>query len=162
MHESDRLANIEIDDEGLPAVTPEIIQERRVAVFDLKESNSFAIVGRSGRPVPRGPYDLRIGLRDGRVLFRIARESGDRVADIYLSLTPFKQIISDYFNICSSYYNAVKTFPVERIETIDMARRSIHDAGAELLIERFEGKATVDLNTARRLFTLICVLHPTR
>lgn len=149
-----RLASVAIDDAALPPPTPEIEQERRVAIFDLLEDNAFALPdGRSP-----GPYDLLLAIRDGRLVFELGA-GGERAAEFHLSLGPFRQVVKDYFQICEAYFGAVKTMPPSQIEAIDMARRGIHDEGARVLIERLEGKAQVDRDTARRLFTLICVLH---
>ena len=154
-----RIVHIEIDDSALPPPTPEIEQERRVAVFDLLEDNSFAIPKRDGRePVP-GPYRLLLAIRDRRLVFEIKTENEDGKAEFHLSLGPFRQVVKDYFQICESYFDAVKKLPPGQIEAIDMARRGIHNEGARVLQERLDGKADLDIDTARRLFTLICVLH---
>jgi len=153
-----RLASVTLDDAGLPVPTPEIEQERRVAIFDLLEENSFALPARDGRAVPPGPYDLTLAIRDRRLVFDVAAD-GAHAGAFHLSLGPFRQVVKDYFQICESYFDAVKHLPPSRIETIDMARRGIHDEGARTLRERLEGKAEVDQDTARRLFTLVCVLH---
>jgi uncharacterized protein (UPF0262 family) len=139
--------------------TPEIEQERRVAIFDLLEDNSFALPAREGRSPPEGPYRLGLAIREGRLVFDIATQDGTRVTEFHLSLGPFRQVVKDYFQICESYFEAVKRLPPSQIEAIDMARRGIHNEGARVLQERLEGKAVVDTDTARRLFTLICVLH---
>ena len=154
-----RICRIEIDDTGLPAPTPEIEQERKVAIFDLLEDNSFVIPGRGGMAAPEGPFNLALSIREGRLVFDTASEAGDKVAEFHLSLGPFRQVVKDYFQICESYFEAVKRLPPSQIEAIDMARRGIHNEGARVLQERLEGKAEVDTDTARRLFTLICVLH---
>jgi uncharacterized protein (UPF0262 family) len=154
-----RLSHIAIDDRGLAAPTPEIEQERRVAIFDLLEDNSFAIPPREGRTHFPGPYRLDLAIRDGRLVFDLTSETGEAVAAFLLSLGPFRQVVKDYFQICESYYDAVRRLPPSQIEAIDMARRGIHNEGARVLQERLEGKAQVDADTARRLFTLICVLH---
>jgi uncharacterized protein (UPF0262 family) len=154
-----RLCHIAIDDRGLAPPTPEIEQERRVAIFDLLEDNTFAIPSREGRPYFPGPYKLDLAIRDGRLVFDLTSEAGDAVAAFLLSLGPFRQVVKDYFQICESYFDAVRRLPPSQIEAIDMARRGIHNEGARVLQERLEGKATVDPDTARRLFTLICVLH---
>jgi len=154
-----RLASITIDDAGLPAPSPEMAQERRVAVFDLIEDNSFALPARDGRAPPPGPYRLLLALREGRLVFELAGETGERLAAFHLSLGPFRQAVKDYHQICASYFDAVRRLPPSQIETIDMARRGIHNEGARVLMERLEGKAEIDIDTARRLFTLICVLQ---
>jgi uncharacterized protein (UPF0262 family) len=154
-----RLIAVEIDDRNLPAPTPEIEQERRVAIFDLLEDNSFLLPGRDGKAAPVGPYRLTLAIRDRRLVFDILTEAEEKAAEFHLSLGPFRQVVKDYFQICQSYFDAVKSLPPSQIETIDMARRGIHNEGSRVLQERLEGKADVDTDTARRLFTLICVLH---
>lgn len=154
-----RLIQIDIDDAGLPAPTPEIAQERRVAVFDLLEDNSFALPEREERASSAGPFKLTLAIRERRLVFDILTENDEKAAEFHLSLGPFRQVVKDYFQICESYFDAVKKLPPSQIETIDMARRGIHNEGARILQERLGGKAVVDLDTARRLFTLICVLH---
>lgn len=154
-----RLCHIDIDDSGLPPPTPEIEQERRVAIFDLLEDNSFGLPAREGRDIPTGPYRLNLAIREGRLVFDLATETEDKVGEFHLSLGPFRQVVKDYFQICESYFDAVKKLSPSQIEAIDMARRGIHNEGARVLQERLEGKAEVDIDTARRLFTLICVLH---
>ncbi len=154
-----RISHIQIDDRNLPPPTPEIDQERKVAIFDLLEDNSFALPARNDRLSPDGPFSLELGIRDKRLVFDVATEGGDKAAEFHLSLSPFRQVVKDYWAICESYFDAVKTLPPSQIETIDMARRGIHNEGARVLQERLEGKAEVDKDTARRLFTLICVLH---
>ncbi|GGE19078.1 Uncharacterized protein, UPF0262 family [Gemmobacter megaterium] len=154
-----RICHIEIDDRGLAPPTPAIEQERRVAIFDLLEDNSFALPAREGRDQPPGPFRLGLAIREGRLVFDIATETGDKIGEFHLSLGPFRQVVKDYFQICESYFDAVKRLPPSQIEAIDMARRGIHNEGARTLQERLDGKAEVDIDTARRLFTLICVLH---
>ncbi len=154
-----RLSKIEIDDGELPPATPEMEQERRVAVFDLLEDNSFGLPGRDGQPAPDGPYALALAIRERRLVFDIATEADEKVAEFHLSLGPFRQVVKDYFQICESYFDAVKKLPPAQIEAIDMARRGIHNEGARTLQERLEGKAELDIDTARRLFTLICALN---
>ncbi|KFI27466.1 UPF0262 family protein [Paenirhodobacter enshiensis] len=153
-----RISRLDFDDTGLPPSSPEIEQERRVAIHDLMEDNSFALPGRDGETPPEGPFALRLAVRDGRLVFDTTTEAGDKLAEFHLSFGPFRQAIKDYFQICASYFEAVKTLPPGQIEAIDMARRGIHNEGARLLQERLEGKAVLDIDTARRLFTLVCVL----
>ena len=154
-----RIAHIEIDDRNLPPPTPEIEQERRVAIFDLLEENVFSLPKRDDRFVPAGPYRLDLSIREKRLVFDVSTEVGEKAVEFHLSLSPFRQVVKDYWAICESYYDAVKNMPPSQIETIDMARRGIHNEGARVLSERLEGKADIDNDTARRLFTLICVLH---
>lgn len=153
------ISHIELDDANLPPPTPEIEQERKVAMFDLIEANTFVLPKRDGRTVPDGPYRVGLSIRDKRLVFDIRTESDDPAAEFHLSLSPFRQVVKDYWSICESYFDAVKTLAPAQIETIDMARRGIHNEGARVLEERLAGKAEVDNDTARRLFTLICVLH---
>ncbi len=150
------ICHIEIDTTGLPAPTPEIEQERKVAIFDLLEENTFSI---PRDDVPQGPYRVTLAIREKRLVFDVDTEGGEDAAEFHLSLSPFRQVVKDYWQICESYFEAVKTLPPSQIEAIDMGRRGIHNEGARLLQERLEGKAAVDIDTARRLFTLICVLH---
>ena len=154
-----RISQLEIDDSNLPPPTPEIEQERKVAIFDLLEDNSFTLPDRDGRQVPAGPYKVNLAIRDKRLVFDVLTEADDKAAEFHLSLGPFRQVVKDYFQICESYYQAVRTLPPSQIETIDMARRGIHNEGSRVLQERLDGKVDVDSDTARRLFTLICVLH---
>lgn len=154
-----RIAHIELDDANLPPPTPEIEQERRVALFDLLEENHFDLPKREDRAVPDGPYHLGLAVRDKRLVFDVNTSGAEKAAEFHLSLSPFRQVVKDYFQICKSYFNAVKTLPPAQIETIDMARRGIHNEGARILQERLEGKAQIDDATARRLFTLVCVLQ---
>ena len=156
---TDRICHIEIDERGLARPTPEIEQERKVAIFDLLEDNSFGMPPREGRDIPSGPYRLGLAIREGRLVFSIAKEDESPVGEFHLSLGPFRQVVKAYFQICESYFDAVKRLPPSQIEAIDMARRGIHNEGARVLQERLEGKAVVDTATSRRLFTLICVLH---
>ena len=151
-----RLIAIDIDDRGLAKPTPEMDQERKVAIFDLLEENCFTLPRAAEFP---GPYRLLLALREGRLVFAVASQAGDKVAEFHLSLGPFRQVVKDYTQICESYFEEVRILPPARIEAIDMARRGIHNEGARVLQERLEGKAVVDAATARRLFTLICVVQ---
>ena len=154
-----RITHIDLDDGNLPPPTPEIEQERKVALFDLLEENSFALPARDDREVPPGPYHLGLAIRENRLGFDVTTEEAAKAAEFHLSLGPFRQVVKDYFQICESYFEAVKKLPPSQIETIDMARRGIHNEGSRVLQERLAGKADIDEGTARRLFTLICVLH---
>jgi uncharacterized protein (UPF0262 family) len=155
----DRLIEVTLDETGLAPPTPEIEQERRVAIFDLLEENRFVLPGRDDRPAPAGPYRLGLAIRERRLVFDLATEAGEKAGEFHLSLTPFNQVVKDYFQICESYFDAVKRLPPAQIEAIDMGRRGIHNEGSRILMERLEGKVETDMATARRLFTLICVLH---
>lgn len=153
------ISKIELDNNSLPISTPEVEQERKVAIFDLLENNSFVLPPRDDHPAPLGPYHLRLGIREKRLVFDVKTEAKAPAAEFHLSLSPFRQVIKDYAQICESYFNAVKTLPPSQIETIDMARRGIHNEGSRVLQDRLSGKVDVDTDTARRLFTLICILH---
>ncbi|SFC86193.1 UPF0262 family protein [Tropicimonas isoalkanivorans] len=154
-----RICHIEIEDNHHVRPTPEIEQERQVAIFDLLEDNSFALPAHEGAKAPEGPFRLALAIRDRRLVFAVSTEEKQTITEFHLSLGPFRQVVKDYFQICESYFSAVKTMPPSQIEAIDMARRGIHNEGARVLQERLEGKAEIDAHTARRLFTLICVLH---
>ncbi len=154
MSETHRLIAVNLDDGGLPAPTPEVEQERRVALFDLLEENSFAL---AADDAPDGPYTLDLAVENGRLVMAVSNDAP--IIAHHLSLSPFAQVIKDYFQICQAYFDAVKRLPPAQIEAIDMGRRGIHDEGAALLSERLEGKFIVDKQTSRRLFTLVCVLH---
>lgn len=153
------ISHIALDDANLPPPTPEIEQERKVAMFDLLEQNTFVLPTRDGREMPAGPYHVGLSIREKRLVFDVTTEAAEKAAEFHLSLGPFRQVVKDYFQICESYFDAVKNMPPSQIETIDMARRGIHNEGSRVLQERLEGKAEIDTDTARRLFTLICVLH---
>lgn len=152
---NDRLVDIELD-QSIGRSTPDVEHERAVAIFDLLEKNNFKPVGED---LPDGPYNLKLSVIDGKLVFEITQESGAEVAVHILSLGPFRRIVRDYFMICESYYEAIKTASTGQIETIDMARRGVHNDGSQTLQDRLEGKVAVDFDTARRLFTLVCVLH---
>jgi len=147
------LVAIDLDD-SIGRASPDIEHERAVAIFDLIEENRFGLPGRDD-----GRYRLKLALAERRLVFDIADEAGAPVAVHILSLTPFRRVIRDYFLICDSYYEAIRSSTPSQIEAIDMGRRGIHDDGSELLRERLAGKIELDKDTARRLFTLICVLH---
>lgn len=149
-----RLVSVDIDDETLAASGPDAEHERRVAIFDLIEANSFEVIGHD-----TGPYTLHLSMQERKLGFEIRQENGDPVHAFLLSLNPFRGVIRDYFMICESYYEAIRTSTPHQIEAIDMARRGIHNEGSELVSERLEGKVAVDFDTSRRLFTLICSLH---
>lgn len=149
-----RLISVDIDDETLGASGPDAEHERRVAIFDLIEENSFTIIGKD-----QGPYSLLLSLQERKLVFALSTEGGAPVHTFILSLGPFRGVIRDYFMICESYYSAIRNQTPHQIEAIDMARRGVHNEGSELLAARLEGKVDVDFKTARRLFTLICALH---
>ena len=150
-----RLVAIELDDESIGRGTPDIEHERAVAIYDLIEENHFA----PGGTMRAAPIALRCPSSKKRLVFDITDEAGTKIAAHMLSLSPFRKIVKDYFLICESYYQAIKTATPSQIEAIDMGRRGVHNEGSETLIKRLEGKVDIDFDTARRLFTLICVLH---
>ena len=150
-----RLIEVTLDDASIGRATPDVEHERAVAIFDLIEENSF-------RPVSDevgGPYKLVLSVVDSKLVFNISREDDSSVVVHVLSLTPFKKVIKDYFLICESYYEAIRTSSPSQIEAIDMGRRGLHNEGSQTLNDRLKDKIEIDFDTARRLFTLICVLH---
>jgi uncharacterized protein (UPF0262 family) len=149
-----RLVSVTLDENSIGRSSPDVEHERAIAIYDLIEQNSFAPVDHDG-----GPYLLNLSLAENRLVFDIRLPDGAPVMAHMLSLSPFKRIIKDYFLICDSYYEAIRTATPDRIEAIDMGRRGLHDEGSRILQERIKRKVTVDFDTARRLFTLICVLH---
>jgi uncharacterized protein (UPF0262 family) len=153
-----RIISVELDEGSIVWRNPDVEQERRVAIFDLIEDNKF-VPQRGHADGYAGPYRLMLRVEEGRLIFEISREDGSPLEAIILGLGRFRRPIRDYFAICDSYYQAIKTSTAQQIETVDMARRGIHNEAAELLKERLEGKIEIDFDTARRLFTLICVLH---
>ena len=153
-----RIIHIELDDATILWRNADIEQERRVAIFDLIEDNSFK-PQRAFAAGHQGPYRLRLSVQDGRLVLDVADEAGGPLESLILGLARFRRPIRDYFAVCDSYYQAIRKATAQEIETIDMARRGIHNEAAEMLLERLEGKVETDFDTARRLFTLICVLH---
>lgn len=149
-----RLISVDIDEETLIASGPDAEHERRVAIFDLLEENSFEVHDQD-----RGPYALHLSMQERKLVFDIRTQNGEAVHVFLLSMTPFRGVIRDYFMICESYYDAIRNATPHQIEAIDMARRGIHNEGSDLVMGRLEGKVGVDFDTARRLFTLICALH---
>ena len=147
-----RLRSVTLDEESLSAASRDQEQERQIAIFDLLEENRFAPEGAEA-----GPYDLRISLIDNRLAFDITGPGYQRRH--LLSLTPFRSVVKDYAMICESYFAAIRNATPQRIETLDMGRRAVHNEGSELLKARLAGKVETDMDTARRLFTLICALH---
>jgi uncharacterized protein (UPF0262 family) len=150
-----RVVAVTLDEDSIGRSGPDIEHERAIAIYDLIEQNLFAPEG----VAQDGPFTLHIGITGNRLMFDIRREDGTPVVAHLLSLTPFRRIVKDYFMICDSYYQAIRTATPDKIEAIDMGRRGIHDEGSRTLQERLKGKVRVDFETARRLFTLITVLH---
>tara|TARA_R110002110_G_scaffold68580_8_gene185562 strand:+ start:1589 stop:2062 length:474 start_codon:yes stop_codon:yes gene_type:complete len=149
-----RIIDIVLDEKTVVRRKPEVEHERAVAIFDLIESNSFAPVGHQD-----GPYRLKLSISENRLIFHISTEAEEMVSEIAMPLRPFRRIVKDYFLICESYYDAIRTATPSKIEAIDMGRRGLHNDGSVVLQEQLNGKIDIDFDTARRLFTLICVLH---
>jgi uncharacterized protein (UPF0262 family) len=152
--EQARLVEVKLDEASIGRNNAEVEHEREVAIFDLLERNAFALEGHDG-----GPYTLHLSLADNRLVFTVGDSERAPIQHVMLSLSPFRRLVKDYFLVCESYYQAIKTQPASKIEAIDMGRRGIHDEGSQLLMERLKGKIAVDIATARRLFTLLCALH---
>ena len=148
------LVEVTLDEKSIGRSNSDVEHERAVAIYDLIEQNSFAPDGHDG-----GPYALHLSMAESRLVFDIRLPDGTPVTAHLLSMTPFRKIVKDYFMICDSYYAAIRTATPDRIEAIDMGRRGLHDEGSNILMDRLKDKVTVDFDTARRLFTLICVLH---
>jgi uncharacterized protein (UPF0262 family) len=156
MAESDRrIVKITLDERTVVRRNADIEHERAVAIFDLLEENSFALVGNERA----GPFHLNLGVEENRLVLDIRGTDDQPIERVLVPLSPFRGIVKDYFLICESYFNAIRTASPSRIEAIDMGRRALHNEGSELLRERLAERVEVDLNTARRLFTLLCVLH---
>jgi uncharacterized protein (UPF0262 family) len=149
-----RLVEVTLDPGSIGGNSSDVEHEREVAIFDLLEQNSFALEGQGG-----GPYTLNLSLADNRLVLTVGDVNRMPIQHVMLSLSPFRRLVKDYFLMCESYYQAIKTAPPSRIEAIDMGRRGLHDEGSRLLMERLKGKVLIDIQTARRLFTLICALH---
>jgi len=149
-----RLAAVTVDEASLGSSSDDAEHERRVAIYDLLEENTFRPVGHDG-----GPYALRLGISGNRLVFDIRLTDSTPVIAHLLSLAPFRRIVKDYFVVCDSYYAAIRTATPDRIEALDMGRRGLHDEGSRLVMERLKRKVDLDFDTARRLFTLIAVLH---
>ena len=149
-----RIAQITLDENTVIRRSPDIEHERRIAIYDLLEANSFQPVGEF-----EGPYNVLMGMEENRLVLSIRNSDNDPLTRVLVPLMPFRRIIKDYFTICESYFQAIKTAQPSKIEAIDMGRRGLHNDGSDLLRERLEGKIVVDNETARRLFTLICILQ---
>jgi uncharacterized protein (UPF0262 family) len=149
-----RLAAITLDEASLGSSNDDVEHERRVAIYDLIEDNQFRPLGHDG-----GPYALRLGMSGNRLVFDIRETDGTPVIAHMLSLAPFRRIVKDYFVVCDSYYAAIRTATPDRIEALDMGRRALHDEGSRIVMDRLKRKVELDFDTARRLFTLITVLH---
>jgi len=153
-----RIIDVQLDERTILWRSADVEQERRIAIFDLIEGNSFRPL-REQADGYAGPYRIALSVEEGRLAIQMKREDDSHLETLILSLGRFRRPIRDYFAICDSYYQAIRASTPAQIETVDMARRGIHNDAAQLLQERLEGKIEVDFDTARRLFTLICVLH---
>ena len=149
-----RIVEISLDERTVVRRSPDVEHERAVAIYDLTEENYFAPVGDDS-----GPYHLHLSIAENRLLFDIRSDADEAVATVTLPLLPLRRIVKDYFAVCESYYEAIRTASPSKIEAIDMGRRGLHDEGCDILRDRLDGKIEIDFDTARRLFTLICVLH---
>ena len=153
-----KLISISIKQEDFNLPTPEVLQEQNLAIYDLEQTNFFQLIGFE-------TYDeikLNISLSTSSLVFKITSKKDEILKTFFLSLTPLKQIINDYHTICESYFNAVKSLPIDKIESIDMGRKGIHNEGARVIIERLENRIRTDLETSRRLFTLVYALTSER
>jgi uncharacterized protein (UPF0262 family) len=151
--ERNRLADVLLDEASLAPATPNAEHERRIALFDLKESNSFIVQGED-----RGPYVLTLAMAEGRLALDVANEAGERVVLHYMAMSTLRKMIKDYALICESYHNAIRNASPSQIEAIDMGRRGLHNEAGEVLQSALEERFAIDLETARRLFTLVCAL----
>lgn len=151
---TNRIVRITLDEKSVVRRAPEIEHERAVAIFDLIEDNSFVPAGDL-----QGPFALHLSVADNRLVMDIRREDDQPLSRVVLPLSPFRRIVKDYFEVCESYFQAIRTAPPSRIEAIDMGRRGLHDEGSRLLKSELAGRIDIDHDTARRLFTLLCVLH---
>jgi len=150
-----RLVAVTLDEETIGRSNPDVEHERQVAIYDLLEQNTFAPAGHDDD----GPFALHLSITGNRLVFDIRTQDGKTVVAHLLSLSPLRRIVKDYHLICDSYYAAIRTATPDKIEAIDMGRRGVHNEGSRILMERLKGKVHIDIDTARRLFTLICVLH---
>lgn len=154
MEDRHRIAKISLDEQSVIRRSPQVEHERKVAIYDLLEDNTFILT--DGQ---EGPYNLHLGIEDNRLIFDVRDEAEKKIKRIILPGSSFRRVVKDYFLIVESYFNAIKTKAPSQIEAIDMARRGIHNDGADLLMERMASDVEMDKDTSRRLFTLVCVLH---
>ena len=148
-----KIISIDMSENSMENLSPEQRQERAIAIYDLLENNSFSLIN-----IP-GPYKLILSKETRHLLFDVRSENNTSLNSFYFAMGPFRRLIRDYNQVCGSYYDAIRTKPPSQIEAIDMGRRALHNEGAELVVERLNGKIGLDCNTARRLFTLICILR---
>ncbi len=153
-----RLIRVELDEHSLAPATADIEHERKVAIYDLLQENVFEPLGED-EVVGTGPFVLYLSSSEGRLVLDVRSEDEQHIGQLYLSMTPLRKVIKDYFMLCESYYDAIRNAAPQSIETIDMARRAMHNEGSELLVERLKDKIKVDFDTSRRLFTLLCSFY---
>lgn len=149
-----RLIAVDLDEKIFERVSRDIEHERQVAIFDLLEDNTFGIAGHTG-----GPYRLNLSVQDRKLIFDVRDAASQPVTAFIFALGPFRKVIKDYFMICESYFEAIRTASPSKIEAVDMGRRGLHNEGSQILLDRLSEKIETDFDTARRLFTLICALH---
>lgn len=149
-----RLIDVILDERTVVRRNPDIVQEQKVAIFDLLEENHFAPLDE-----PEGPFILRLSVEEDRIVFDVQDQDNNALTAVNLPTSSFRKLIKEYFMVCESYFEAIKTASPSRIEAIDMGRRGLHDEGSDRLRERLQDKIEIDFQTARRLFTLVCVLH---
>ncbi len=149
-----RIAALELDQSSVVRWSPQVEHERSVAIFDLLEDNHFRLVNGDS-----GPYRVVLALRESNIVLAVSCDGAPEPVEVTLSTRPFRRVVKDYFMICDSYFQAIKGATPSRIEAIDMARRGLHNEGSDVLREALDGKVEIDHDTARRLFTLVCVLH---
>ena len=149
-----KLIKIDLDERSLARATADIEYERKIAIYDLLEDNCFQPIGAGN-----GPFELFLSIVERRLVFEVRAVGGEKIGSVHLSLMPLRKVIKDYFLLCESYHDAIRNAAPAQIETVDMARRGMHNEGSEILKERLEDKIIIDHNTARRLFTLVCSFH---
>jgi uncharacterized protein (UPF0262 family) len=154
-----RLVNVTIDNPSIVRYHPDVEREIDVAIYDLVETNVFEPDPAFFGGAPHGPYNVTLRIQDTRLIFDIDREDGVKVGAVMFSVQPFRRTIREYFTVCESYYEAIRSASPAQIETIDVGRRALHNEGSERLRAQLAGKVDIDFDTARRLFTLICALH---
>ena len=156
-----RLIYVELDERTVVRRSPEVEHERTIAIYDLLEENTFLPLDGSGSPLASYGVGFRLylGIEENRLRFDIRDAADSHIARIVQPITPFRRLVRDYFQICESYYDAIKRLTPSQIEAIDMGRRGLHNDGSQMLMDRLADKVEIDFNTARRLFTLMCVLH---
>jgi uncharacterized protein (UPF0262 family) len=152
--DTNKLVGVNLDETLSKTFSADVDHERKVAIYDLIESNNFEVVGKD-----LGPYSLTLSIDGTKLVFNVSDNDGAVCSVVVLALSPLRRIVKDYYGICESYYQAIRSATPSQIETIDMARRGLHNEGSQVLMQRLDGKITVDFDTARRLFTLVCVLH---